>query len=405
MIDRSELDFKAAEFDIHPANVQRDYVYGWILWAMFTQGRLKDRIFLKGGNALRKGYLADTRFSPDLDFGTPGEIAPDEVLREFSKACELIQSIAGVRFLSEAHRIGEWYPPQEARMTELRVYDLRLYFNDFYGNAEHINIRISIDFARYDRPLLPLQSVSLVHPYSDASLVVCKLHCMKLEEIIATKLKCLLQRQHAPDLFDYVYSIRRRGALLNRTELVTTFVRKTIFGRNPLFAKDLLIKLPLSFLRGAWKSSITCAKQIAIDLDDAVEFYLKDLTELFAGFSARPFKAFEYFGPELRNPIMQAGRELTCLSVTYDGITRLVEPYALKYMQRKGGLEREYFYGYDLTGGKSPPGMKSMVAQKLTSIENTDQKFEPRWPVELVKAGEIPEQHLFFGPNRPNRRK
>jgi hypothetical protein len=38
------------------------------------------------------------------------------------------------------------------------------------------------------------------------------------------------------------------------------------------------------------------------------------------------------------------------------------------------------------------------VSESLTSIENTGEKFEPRWPVELSKAGEISDNHRFLIP-------
>jgi len=400
MIKKEEIDAKAAEFEIHPANVQRDYVFGWLLFGIFTASTLKDRIFLKGGNALRKAYFEKTRYSADLDFGTPGEIDQEELLAELKKVCSLIEANAGVKFLDE-QRISEWFPQVDGLVTELKVYDVRLYFRDFYGNAEHIKIRVCLDITRYDKVLLPLQTKPLIHPYSDASAVTCNVPCMKLEEIIATKLKCLLQRQHAPDLFDYVYSIRLIGGEIDRRQLVTTFVRKTIFDRNPHFVKELLLKSPMTVFREVWRNSIVCAKQAAMSVEDAISFYLNDLSKLFDVFPKNHFNAFAYFGPDLRNPIMEAGRTQTCLQITYDSIPRIVEPYALKYMQRKDGVEREYLYVYDRVGGKSGPGLKSMVAEKISSIRNTAETFTPQRPVELFKSGELPDDHLFFDPNRP----
>jgi hypothetical protein len=154
-----------------------------------------------------------------------------------------------------------------------------------------------------------------------------------------------------------------------------------------------------------WQLSIVCAKQVAMAVEDAISFYLEDLNDLFNVFPARHFDSFEYFGPALRNPIMEAGRNLTCLRITYDAKERLVEPYSLKYMQRKDGVEREYLYVYDRIGGKSGPGPKSLVAEKMTSIATTNEKFEPRWPVELSKSGEPPTDHYFFDPNRPTKTK
>jgi len=34
MIGRHEIDAKALEFEIHPTNVERDYVFGWLLYSI-----------------------------------------------------------------------------------------------------------------------------------------------------------------------------------------------------------------------------------------------------------------------------------------------------------------------------------------------------------------------------------
>ena len=401
MIDKLEIETKAREFEIHPSNVERDYVFGWLLCGLFTVSDIKDRIFLKGGNALRKGYFENTRFSGDLDLGTPGGIAEDALMAEFQKVCAFVEGKAGVKFLPDEHRIKEKFTASDGPVADLKVYEVRLYFRDFYGNAEHIKIRVSIDFTRYDKVLLPIQPVALIHPYSDSALVKCDIRCMKLEEIIATKLKCILQRQHAPDLFDYVYSIKRLGGSLDRRELVTTFIRKTIFDRNPHVVKDILLNTPFQFFREYWGKSVICAKQALFGVEEAIATFTADLADLFQIYPQNSFSSFAYFGAKTRVPILEAGRAMTCLRITYGGYDRLVEPYSLRYMQRRDGVEREYLYVYDRVGGNSGPGIKALVADKLTAIQNTEEKFVPRFPVELSKAGEMPEDHYLFDPNKP----
>jgi hypothetical protein len=78
-----------------------------------------------------------------------------------------------------------------------------------------------------------------------------------------------------------------------------------------------------------------------------------------------------------------------------------VEPYSLKYMRARDGGEHEYFYVYNRSGGSSPPGIRSLLPRGLTSVENTTEKFDPRSPIELCKAGELPENRYLFDPNKP----
>ena len=91
MIQRAEIDSKAREFEITPVNVERDYIFGWFVFGVFMISGLKDSIFLKGGNALRKGYFENTRYSTDLDFGIPNDIQPETLMNEVNKICDFIQ--------------------------------------------------------------------------------------------------------------------------------------------------------------------------------------------------------------------------------------------------------------------------------------------------------------------------
>ncbi len=84
MILRDEINAKAKEFEIHPTDVEKDYVFGWLLFGLFTQSALKKEIFLKGGNALRKGYFENTRFSSDLDLGIEGDMDQSVLLLEIN---------------------------------------------------------------------------------------------------------------------------------------------------------------------------------------------------------------------------------------------------------------------------------------------------------------------------------
>jgi len=401
MINKDEIKRKAKEFEIHEANVERDYVFGWLIFGIFTVSSLKDDIFLKGGNALRKGYFENTRFSFDLDFGIPGDIVPDVLLKEINKVCDFIQENTGVVFVKINNKVEEKFSASEAPIPGLRVYEVRVYFKGFNGESDRIKLRISMDVTRFDKVLLPIQSVDLIHPYSDAEKVSCKIRCMKLEEIIASKLKCLIQRQHAPDLFDYAYSIMLLGGNLDRQVVVQTLVRKTIFDRNPYILKGILSSTAFSYFRAEWAKSVVCAKQFIMDVEDAISAFISDLDSLFYGYTDNGFAQFVYFEPEVRAKIMHAGRTQTLLKVRYKGYDRIIEPYSLKYLEKKNGDAREYFYVYNCSGGEHDPDIRSFLPERLESIENTEEKFLPRAQIELSKACEMPENPYLFDPNRP----
>ena len=401
MITKVEIDEKAKEFEIHSSNVERDYVFGWILRGLFTISKLKDIIFLKGGNALRKGYFQQTRFSSDLDLGIPNDIPETILLDEINLICEWIKENSNINFVTEENKIKEKFQEGKEPLPDLKVYEIRIYFKDFYGTSNHIKLKVVMDVTRFDKVILPIQNLKLIHPYSDADQVVCTIRCMKLEEIIATKLKCAMQRQHAPDIFDYAHSLKILGGTLDKKEVVQTLIEKTIFKRNPYMLKRILSATQFEYLKAQWLKTIICAKTIILQSEEAVSILLADLEEIFQGYPDNRFADFDYFTPEQRQPIMEAGRRQTLLKIRYNGSDRVVEPYSLKYLQKRDGKQREYLFVWNRLGGSNPPGIRQLLAEGLTSIEVTNERFEPRIQIELSKAGEVPENPYLFDPNRP----
>jgi len=67
-----------------------------------------------------------------------------------------------------------------------------------------------------------------------------------------------------------------------------------------------------------------------------------------------------------------------------DGIRRLVEPYKIEYyVRKKDGIGLEYFWGYDRTGGKSGPGIKRFICDKIFSVRSTNMAFVPQFQPEF----------------------
>ena len=98
MITRDEIEVKGREFDIHTSNVQRDYVFGWLLAGIYSSSPLRDSLILKGGNCLRKAYFQNTRFSSDLDFSVTSNMSEEFLNVELNRVCDFVQDHSGVTF-------------------------------------------------------------------------------------------------------------------------------------------------------------------------------------------------------------------------------------------------------------------------------------------------------------------
>ncbi len=385
MITNKEIQAKSLEFGINPSDIQRDYVFGWLIAGIFRESPLGECLTLKGGNALRKGYLPLTRFSADVDLSSPVAVEQDKLVVDLNEVCRFVQSESGVTFDFDRNQVAS----TQSIDKERSVYKARLYFKDFSGNADHLTLKIRVDVTEFDRLLLQPQERQLIHQYSDADKCTATVKCVALEEALADKLKCLLQRCYSFDLFDLVYGVFVDHALeVDRRLIVTTFLRKTIFEQSPPTALRLLLGTPFELMRSFWDNLI-CPQVSQLSFDTATRLIRDGLTTLFRPFSYGSNLTGAFFPSELRNPILQAGSDLTLLRVKYDGITRLAEPYSLVFKRRKDGVGQEYLYVFDQTGGrKSDPGTKSWLWHRIQALESTDIRFEPRVEVELSKAGD-----------------
>lgn len=391
MIEKQEIDAKADELGVHAANVQRDYVFGWLLAGLAqAENRLRASLILKGGNCFRKAYFEHARFSNDLDFSTQSELDPETLVDGLSQACRFAGEKSGIDFLVDQSRVSE----RSLADDEAKIYEARVYFKSFYGE-EDVRIRVDLDVKEFDRLFLPIQSRRLIHAYSDAAQCKADLRCVKLEELLASKLKALLQRQHSPDLYDFVHAVFFQKALnISRREVLTTFLKQTIYEPQPLVARNLLLELPFQTIRGLWSQYLVCPKLSIFTFENAEAWFKNVIGEIFAlaeprvSFAGAPGRAgLTYFPSQSRSDIMESARLNRLLRFMYDGLERVIEPYALVFKRRKDGVAREYLYGWDLRGGRSGEvGIKSYIADKVHSVSILDQTFEPRFPIELTKS-------------------
>jgi len=394
MIDKSEIEQRSTEFDIHTSNVQRDYVFGRLLAGIYGESPLAKQLVLKGGNGFRKAYFARTRFSNDLDFSVTTAIDPDELIRQLNSICEKVHTDCGISFDTGRNKIEQDFIID----SERKVFKASIYFRDFYGNPERCILKVVLDVTEFDKIYLPIQDRFLIHPYSDADQVRVILKATKLEEMIATKLKCLLQRRETQDLYDFVFAFVFSDLLdINRSEIVTTFLKKTIFEPSPGMARQLLLELPLDVLERVWDKYIICPLEGIIPFKDAMTQYRTVVNSLFGSYPVG-YGTMAYFPSAMRNPIIQAGQEQQLLSITYNGIRRVVEPYSLMFKRKQNGQAREYLYVWDRVGGSSGPGIKCFVHTGIQDLEILNEKFDPRYEIELSKAGELGNKTYFSKP-------
>ena len=396
MITDREIEEKAAEYSIPPNHVEKDYVHSWVLNAISSRPALKKLLILKGGNALRKAYFQDTRFSKDLDFSSVDHIDLNFLESELKEVCKIVESQTSIKFLDKAVIKDKNLPIKDVDALEARIY-----FKGFY-NEENLTLKTQLDISQFEKIYLPIQEKSILHPYSDAEICNGTINCQKAEEILASKLTTLFHRRKACDLFDLLYSLLIKGeGNINKRELILTFLKKSIFEPRPEEARRELLSLPLTDYKESWSSlfiptvSFFTFEYVTANFSQLINL-LFDLLITTAGATAgiatRVFPTigtrvvdFNFCPRNTRTTILTAGRSNKMIQMLYDGYWRFVEPYKLEYYVRKSdGVGNEYFWGWDTSGGKSGKiGIKMFFCDKISGAKITERSYTPRFAVEM----------------------
>ena len=182
--------------------LERDYLLSWILAGIDQVDALRKSLVFKGGTALRKCYFGDYRFSEDLDFTAVGAVptgaAMESAMQEAcAQAVELLDPYVPVDIVCERHVEREPHPGgQEA-------FDIRARFPWHRQPQANVMVEVAVD----EKLLKPALKRPVYHDYGEPLEVTVAVY--SLEEIIAEKLRALLQHLRALEQRGWVRSRAR----------------------------------------------------------------------------------------------------------------------------------------------------------------------------------------------------
>lgn len=221
MIKPGEIQSFKGKAGVRDTQIEKDYVISWVIFGISKNPYLRENLIFKGGTVLKKVYFPDYRFSEDLDFTFKGnEFQIDMIITAFNEL---------IKWVYEESRIS------------LSVNDINLYETgnlNFYlaytgplggaGANKDIKVDISKEELLCDNP----QNKYIINAYSDLEDIQYSILCYSLNEIIAEKMRSLMQRTAPRDIYDLWYLFHREN--LNIEDYIFMFNEKAKFkGYNP----------------------------------------------------------------------------------------------------------------------------------------------------------------------------
>jgi len=397
MIPKAQILQYSNSYELQPTTVEKDYVLGWLLTAISNHQEFSKWVF-KGGTCLKKCYFETYRFSEDLDFTIPKDLKVNkEIINEYLEGITSdIESQTGITFPRKDWKIEEY-----SNKREKTSYQAKISFDGpLNPQAKRSLQRIKFDLTQDEIIAGKPDMRDLHHIYSDKTIPPPKIHCYSINEILAEKTRALVERNgRARDVYDVVNISRNFRSEIDQEESVTIANQKFEFkGLETPTVDYIMNAIDTDQLKANWNNQLVHqindlpnVESYVSDLKNAIAWWLEPILEegklvpmpdASGSIIERPLFPEVLPGQSLTSldQIRRAARNRFLVLVEYNGSTRLVEPYSLRYPTT--GNEILHVWEVKKNGSISNQH-KSFVTERLRYLETTDNIFTPKWEVEL----------------------
>jgi len=276
MISGTELRRLAGAWNADFTVVERDYVLSWVLAGLYRRLALAEQLVFKGGTALRKCHFPDYRFSADLDFTLRASLPLQARRSEIEAACRTITEETGVRLAPVDFRTLRDVPGEEAHQG-------RIEYTGPLGRLGGNQPRVKLDLTIYERLVLPPERRPVHHPYSDADSLDLTVPVYALDEMLAEKLRAMLRRARARDLYDVWQLFTRYAERLDLEQARRVLEEKAHFkGFTFSSVTDFLTPENREAWSRSWEASLCRQTSILAEYDQVVAEVERMLTRFLA---------------------------------------------------------------------------------------------------------------------------
>ena len=258
MISKNEINKLALEQKVRTATIDKDWVLGHFIDAIYTIPECRNNLIFKGGTCLKKCRFPDYRFSEDLDFTATNEnfVFDTKMLKKIvtlvTERTEIllhIQSLDNLQF-----------------NNQLTGYSAKIKFwgadhskNQQPTEPSRWQTSIKIEIILYEKMIFSPDLANILHPYSDKLTENAQnIPIYSINEVLAEKIRALIQRSYsAPrDYFDIWY-LSKNIENIDWQEVIKCFHKKIAY-KNLQFSgiEQLINENNDKILKSAWKNSL-----------------------------------------------------------------------------------------------------------------------------------------------------
>ena len=281
MILKKEITDKSVEWSVPPETVDKDWVLGHFLSAFYSINEHKEKLIFKGGTALRKCYFPNYRFSEDLDFTS---LTKDYKLTRkiLSEVIKIAEESSGILFHIQSIATLISDDKLTGYQAKIKYWGANHSKNQEPPNPNRWMTNIKVEITLYEKIVFKSELKKITHPYSDLLLKgSTEISCYKLKEVVAEKLRALVQRSYtAPRDYYDIFNLKDSFMEEDWKEIKTAFLEKMEFKELKYKNVEQLINdKSIKIVKTAWGNSLKY--QIPEDKLPDVEIVIKELKEIF----------------------------------------------------------------------------------------------------------------------------
>jgi predicted nucleotidyltransferase component of viral defense system len=281
MILRKEIEQVAEQKGVARDTIDKDWVLGHFLAGIYAEPTLREVLIFKGGTCLKKCWFPDYRFSEDLDFTSRKhnfELTKrhvDVICDHVNKHASILTHVASLIPLKFENKIAGYE-------IVIKFWGANHAKNDVPPSPERWHSKIKIEVILYEILLFAQVNRKIIHDYSDQlALEPNLIPCYQIEEMLAEKLRALIQRSYtAPRDYYDIWYLSKSVEGLNWNNIVKGFHEKMKFKNLEFTGIEQFINEDNDKrLKGAWKNSL--AHQIPGDSLPGYDTVKVELADLF----------------------------------------------------------------------------------------------------------------------------
>lgn len=197
--------------------VEQDLLISLAVERIFAHPKLKTQLAMRGGTVLHKGHLAPAaRYSEDIDLVLVEPRRSHRGIRE--DLASALKPLLGKPTESVITSVTLFVRNLAAKSKIARL-TYQYGPTDASGAMASLKVEVNLNEAK---PHLALTTVTVEVPSKDGTPRFVDVVSYDLNEMLGTKLRALLQREHGRDLFDlwYAWHLGQTKALANRVDPV-----------------------------------------------------------------------------------------------------------------------------------------------------------------------------------------